>query len=99
MNVKQKMRNFLIWLQGLFHKTPQNPEVKVVLSMMAMTFDQELSCDEVHALIDQFAEMQMRGEDPARLFPLIQRHLEMCPECREEFEALLAALQVIPASR
>jgi len=96
MNVKQKMRNLLIWLQGLFHKTPRNPEVKVALSMMAMTHDQELTCDEVHALIDQFAEMQMRGEDPAHLFPLVQRHLDMCPECREEFEALLAALEVSP---
>lgn len=62
--------------------------------MMAMTYDQELTCDEVHALIDQFAEMQMRGENPAHLFPLVQRHLDMCPECREEFEALRAALEV-----
>jgi predicted anti-sigma-YlaC factor YlaD len=38
--------------------------------------------------------MQMRDEDPAHLFPLVQRHLDMCPECREEFEALLAALEV-----
>lgn len=62
--------------------------------MMSMTHEQELSCDEVHALIDQFAEMQLRGEDPAHFFPLVQRHLEMCPECREEFEALLTALEV-----
>lgn len=72
--------------------------MKVALSMMAMTHEQELSCDEVHALIDQFAEMHLRGENPANFFPLVQRHLEMCPECREEFEALLAALDVILVS-
>jgi hypothetical protein len=94
MNVKRMMKKILAWLQRLFGKSPQEVEVKTALAMMAMTHEQELSCDEVHALIDQFAEMQMRGENPARLFPLVQRHLDMCPECREEFEALLAALQV-----
>jgi len=88
------MKQFLSWLQGLFGKSPQEVEAQTVLAMLAMTRDQELTCDEVHALIDQFAEMQLRGENPAQLMPLIQRHLEMCPECREEYEALLLALQV-----
>jgi hypothetical protein len=26
--------------------------------------------------------------------PLVQEHVEICGECREEFEALLAALRV-----
>ena len=88
------MRNFLSWLQSLFRKPSPPTETHVALAMMSMTHEQELSCDEVHALIDQFAEMQLRGENPAHLFPLVQRHLDMCPECREEFEALLAALAV-----
>jgi len=78
----------------MFRKPAPPPEAQVALAMMSMTHEQELSCDEVHDLIDQFAEMQLRGEDPAHLFPLVQRHLQMCPECREEFEALLAALDV-----
>lgn len=91
------MRKLLSWLHGLFRKASPLAEARVALAMMAMTHEQELSCDEVHNLIDQFAEMQMRGENPAHLFPLVQRHLDMCPECREEFEALLAALEVGPA--
>lgn len=88
------MRKFLSWLQGLFRKPSPPTEAKVALAMMSMTHEQELSCDEVHDLIDQFAEMHLRGENPAHLFPLVQRHLDMCPECREEFEVLLAALDV-----
>jgi hypothetical protein len=90
------MRKLLSWLQRLFRKPSPLAEANVALVMMSMTHEQELSCDEVHDLIDQFAEMQLRGEDPAHLFPLVQRHLEMCPECREEFEALLAALEITP---
>jgi len=96
LNVKLKMRKFLSWFQVLFRKPSPPTEAHVALAMMSMTHEQELSCDEVHDLIDQFAEMQMRGENPAHLFPLVQRHLDMCPECREEFEALLAALEVTP---
>jgi hypothetical protein len=58
------------------------------LHMASMTDDVELSCDEVYELLDQFAEAARRGEDVATLMPLVQRHLDMCPDCREEYEAL-----------
>lgn len=87
------MKKLVAWFRNLIGITPHNLEVESTLTMLAMTHEQELSCDEVHDLIDQFAEMHLRGENPAHLFPLVQRHLEMCPECREEFEALLAALE------
>ena len=35
----------------------------------------------------------MRGEDAASMLPLVNKHLEMCPDCREEFEALLRVLR------
>lgn len=59
---------------------------------LAKTQDVEWSCDEVHQVLDQFAEAQQRGEDVARLMPMVQQHLDMCPDCREEFEALLRIL-------
>jgi hypothetical protein len=46
--------------------------------------------------MDQFAEMVMRGEDVAHLMPLVQHHLDMCADCREEFEALLRILRASP---
>lgn len=61
--------------------------------MIAKTQETELSCDEVHALIGQYAEMAMAGENVAELLPLVYHHLEMCPDCREEFEALSRILQ------
>jgi hypothetical protein len=94
MNVKPMMKKIWNWLQGLFRKKPREIEARAALEMMVVTHDQELTCDEVHALLDQFAEMHFRGENPAHLFPLVQRHLDMCPDCREEFEALLTALAV-----
>jgi hypothetical protein len=87
------MKNFLDWLKRLFGSSP-NDGMKNVLEMIAHTQEREIGCDEVHALIDQFAEMKMRGEDPTRFMSFIQQHLDMCPDCREEYEALLEALRI-----
>ena len=62
------------------------------------TQDVEYSCDDVHRLLDQFAEAVLRGEDVARLMPLVQQHIDLCPDCREEFEALMRILSASPAS-
>jgi len=74
--------------------TPLPPRVlRKVAQQIEMTHEVEYSCDDVHRLLDQFAEAVLHGEDAARLMPLVQRHLDMCPDCREEFEALLRVLQ------
>ncbi len=57
------------------------------------TDDEELSCDEVFALVDEYAEAEQRGEDVAHLKPLLRRHLDMCRECEEEYQALLQVLE------
>lgn len=71
--------------------------MRKMLRMVEQTRDDEYSCDQVHELLDQFAEAIARGEDVAKLMPLVQRHLDMCPDCREEFEALMRVLQAAPA--
>ncbi len=37
--------------------------------------------------------MHLAGKNAAEALPLVQDHLERCGDCREKFEALLAALQ------
>ena len=64
-----------------------------LLKMIQKTQEVELSCDEVHKLLDQYTEMALRGEDAAVLLPLVQQHLELCPACMEEYEALARILQ------
>lgn len=58
-----------------------------------MSEEQEISCDDVFSVLDQFVEAVKRGENPLLLMPLVRQHLDMCPDCREEYEALLRMLQ------
>ncbi len=92
------------WFEKLFRHKKKNhtqapqgaidPVVaKKMLVMIEKTEVNELSCDEVHALLDQYTEMKLRGEDADALLPLVHHHLEMCPDCKEEHEALLRVLE------
>lgn len=60
-----------------------------MLKAVQQTEEAEYSCNDVYRLMDQYVEMVRRGEDTARLMPLVEHHLKMCGDCREEAEALL----------
>jgi hypothetical protein len=87
------MKNIFSWFKRRFGNS-SDPGMKNMLEMISHTQNREILCDEVHALIDQFAEMKMRGEDPTHWMPYVQQHLDMCPDCREEYEALLEAIRI-----
>jgi hypothetical protein len=78
--------------------TPSSNNPQIIgnlLHMVENTDEVEIGCDEVFELLDQYVEMEQRGEDMTNLLPLVKRHLEKCCACREEYQALK---QVIEAS-
>lgn len=93
-----------LWRQLFSKKQPPMPAptrrqsvqpeaLQKMMEMLARTDEVELTCDEVFAMLDQFTELATQGVDVTRLMPLIQRHLDMCADCREEYEALRRVLQ------
>lgn len=67
--------------------------VSDLMHRLLITHEEELSCDEVFALVDEYAEASQRGEDVTSLKPIIRQHLDMCRECEEEYLALLSVLE------
>ena len=91
------MKSIFDWFQRRFNKWYQpDPAMQILLRALAMTKEHEISCDEVFAVLDQFVEAVSRGENVLIFMPLVRQHLDMCPDCREEYETLLRMLQ--PAS-
>ena len=84
-----------IWLSGgrraPFAVSPSS--LAVLGRQIATTQEVEYPCDDVYRLLDQFAEAVSRGDDTAPWMPLIRAHLDRCPDCRAEFEALMQALR------
>ena len=53
----------------------------------------ELDCDSVFKVLDQFAEIEIRKEDAARIFPLVREHINECHDCTDEYRALMDVLE------
>lgn len=100
MNLKEfisKLLNQLKSNEAQKEGRPPSDRSKEVLKNMLRKIEQtqeiELTCGETFDLLDQYAEMVVNGDDPTQLMPLVKQHLDICPDCREELEALLRVLQ------
>ncbi len=69
-------------------------EWKLLTEFALVTREVEIGCDECLAQAGAFAENELAGKEVREAMRLVQQHLAVCPECREEYEALLAALRV-----
>ena len=67
----------------------------MAIRLKLLTTDEpnEIPCEEVFAVLEQFAEAVHRGENVLIFMPLVRQHLDVCPACREEYETLLKMLQ------
>lgn len=54
---------------------------------------EDMPCEQVYARLDEYVESEVRGRDVTKLMPLLREHLDMCPDCCEEYEALLDVLE------
>jgi hypothetical protein len=88
------MTVFSEFFRRLFHKPlPVEPVSLAELLFLSDDPDAMLTCDQIFELIDLYAERAAHGEDVAHLMPLVAAHLDMCPDCREYYEALERVLQ------
>jgi hypothetical protein len=68
----------------------ERPELRQALGRLFGPNEPEIGCDECFALLDQYVELELSGEDPDAAIPGLRAHLEGCPACREEHESLRA---------
>ena len=61
--------------------------------VLGQTRPDEITCDEWLDRIAGYTDCRLAGPPPPDGAALIEHHLAICPECKEEFEALLAALR------
>jgi hypothetical protein len=63
------------------------------MERLEKTTEDAYCCDEVFALLDEYVELISDDEEAKQLMPLVKNHLEMCPDCRDEYEVLLHVLK------
>ena len=68
-----------------------------VARAIANTEPDEIGCDDCFVELDRFAELARSGRSVDEMMPQVHGHLQRCRDCREEYEALLAALDATDA--
>jgi uncharacterized protein with von Willebrand factor type A (vWA) domain len=70
-----------------------NDAVLGFLRVLETASDDDVSCSEFYDKLDEYVEREVNGEDAAELMPFVRDHIDLCPECCEEYEALLDVLE------
>ena len=53
----------------------------------------EVLCDECFERLDEYVELELKGEPADERIPGLRAHLEGCPACHEDYESLRAFVQ------
>ena len=83
-------------LSGQEHVTAGSLDIDLLKQMVrdiAVTQTDEIGCDTCFGQIDQYVESSLAGRSAEEAMPLVEHHLTVCKDCREEFEALLMAVR------
>lgn len=64
-------------------------QLRDLLRLVSATEPDELDCDQVLQRLGALFETFARREEPTEKLAKVVQHLEVCPECREEFDALV----------
>jgi uncharacterized protein with PIN domain len=68
-------------------------QVGGIVRMLGLTRDHEFNCSECLQHVSEFAECQIANQPVGEVIASVEQHLALCPECREEFEALMKILK------
>jgi hypothetical protein len=97
-------KKIILRLSAGRQKTPSQPARQVdpalvkLLQLLEHTREDEIPCDEVFELLDQYVALATRHEDAAGILPLVKEHLDRCSHCREEYEALVKIIEATSKS-
>jgi hypothetical protein len=88
------IRNLIKRIRSSLHLQKELPNEAVLgfLRILEDVREEEISCSEIYARLDEYVEREVSKKDAAQLMPLIREHLDICSECCEEYEALLNVL-------
>ena len=74
-----------------------DPSIDRLLHLLCDTRDDELSCEEVFARLDEYVDCLISHHGVIQQQPLVEHHLHICADCRDELRALQLALALAAA--
>ena len=67
-------------------------QVGGIVKMIELTTEREFDCGECLQHVSQFAEHELARTPVDEVIAKVDQHLELCPDCRVEYAALMKIL-------
>ncbi len=86
---------FFQWVRSGFRKSESlsNEVVQDFVRELEKARVADCTCADVFKQLDEYVEKEVRDGNAARIMPLLREHLDICPDCCDEYEALLDVLK------
>lgn len=68
-------------------------QIAKLLELVGQTQDDNLDCDGCFERVAEFAEAELEGRSLCEAMSAVKRHLDACPCCADEYQALLDGLK------
>ncbi len=88
MNIKELFQHLASHFRQDHQQLPDEVVERFLRILEEVRLD-DMPCSQVYSRLDEYVEKEMHGEDASLLMPLLREHLDLCPDCCEEYEALL----------
>lgn len=79
----------------MLNKTPS--QIWALVGMIANTKTDQVTCDDCFGQISEYVELAVEEQTRTEGMKGIQRHLDQCPCCQNEYVALVEALKEVAA--
>lgn len=74
--------------------TFDNAALTKLMMQIEATQEGQYTCEETSALLDEYVELAVSEQDAANLMPLVEAHLQSCPECVLRYDILVTILEM-----
>lgn len=68
-------------------------QVESIVKQLGLTCESELNCTECLQNVSEFAERQLANQPIDEAISKVEQHLALCPDCQEEYLALVKILK------
>ncbi len=75
--------------------TLNKEQIQTLVGLIVTTQSDQITCDDCFGQIGEFAEHALEGRELSAGMKIIQQHLQQCPCCKGEYEALVDALKEV----
>jgi len=70
-------------------------QISTLLSLVASATEDQISCDGCFEHVAQFVETELAGAPLDDTMKLIKNHMQNCPCCKDEYNALVEAMTAL----